>query len=95
MLRLSSAQSSPGIVECQIDPSSSDNECPLNSDGSFGDFVDSEIECSEDYSCCYCDDIECPDCVKFQIDGDYGAYGVTPIVIVGDDEDGIKIECSG
>lgn len=92
-LQLSRAQF-PGPAECILNDAN-DNQCPV-SNGAFTTYDNSEIECSEDYSCCYCDSITCADCEKFLIDGDKGAIGVTPIEIVGEaDNGGVKIECTG
>ena len=92
LLRLASAQGAGGQY-CDIDIE--DGQCPGTPPNFYTGLVNNEIECSDDYECCYCEDIECSGpCEKFQIDGAYGAIGVPRIEIEGDSDDGVKIECT-
>ena len=101
LLRLASAQDTgAGGQFCRSDIE--DGQCPGNPPNDYTGLGGNEIECSDYYECCYCEEILCgaewPDineeCEKFQIDGYGGAYGVPRILIIGDRSDGVKIECT-
>ena len=94
LLRLASAQDvGAGGKYCRSDIE--DGQCPGNPPNDYTGLSSDEIECSDDYDCCYCEEIVCDDCEKFQIDGYGAAYGVPRILINGSPSDGVKIECTG
>ena len=94
LLHLISADIGPGGETCGPN-TAADTQCPLESDGGFSSYIDSDIECPDYADCCYCEEIECDDCDLFKIEGENGARAVPSIYIDGDQDDGVKIECLG